>query len=86
MDTVRVQSGKFELTGESEMLTSLQLYTEDYTPLMQLFVKNGDHISLEGDVQRPFEIRIKGNEAYQAVTDFNQRNGALLQRIAEKRK
>ena len=86
MDTIRIQSGKFELTGESEMLTSLQLYTEDYTPLMQLFVKNGDHISLEGDVQRPFEIRIKGNEAYQAVTDFNQRNGALLQRIAEKRK
>ncbi|WP_418494758.1 thioredoxin-like domain-containing protein [Coprobacter sp.] len=86
MDTIRVQSGKFELTGESEMLTSLQLYTEDYTPLMQLFVKNGDHISLEGDVQRPFEIRIKGNETYQAVTDFNQRNSALLQKIAEKRK
>ena len=42
--------------------------------------------AVEGDVQRPFEIRIKGNEAYQAVTDFNQRNGALLQRIAEKRK
>ena len=86
MDTIRIQLGKFELTGESEMLTSLQLYTEDYTPLIQLFIKNGDHISLEGDVQRPFEIRIKGNETYQAVTDFNQRNSALLQKIAEKRK
>ena len=86
IDTVKVEKGKFELSGESGMLTILQLYTEDYAPLLRLFVKNGDRISLEGDMQKPFEIRIKGNETYQTITDFNNRNSSLLQRIAEKRK
>lgn len=86
IDTVRVEKGKFELSGESGMLTTLQLYTEDYAPLLRLFVKNGDHISIGGDALKPFEIQIKGNETYQTVTDFNNRNSALLQRIAEKRK
>ena len=86
IDTIKVEKGKFELSGESEILTTLQLYTEDYTPLLRLFVKNGDRISLEGDVQKPFEIQIKGNDVYQTITAFNNRNSALLQRIAEKRK
>ncbi len=84
IDTVQVKEGEFELSGESEMLTALQLFTEDYTPLIRLYVKNGDRITLDGDVQKPVDIHVEGNEAYQIIMDFNQQNNALLQKIAEK--
>ena len=84
IDTVQVKEGEFELPGESEMLTALQLFTEDYTPLIRLYVKNGDRITLDGDVQKPVDIHVEGNEAYQIIMDFNQQNNALLQKIAEK--
>lgn len=53
---------------------------------MSLYLKNGDHITLEGDANKPFEIAIKGNRINEEIGDFRKRNSLVLERLREKEK
>ena len=86
LDTLQPDNNFFRLKGSSNSLTSVRLYFNDKTELMSLYLKNGDHITLEGDANKPFEIAIKGNRINEEIGDFRKRNSLVLVRLREKEK
>ena len=86
LDTLQPDNNFFRLKGSSNSLTAVRLYFNDKSELMSLYLKNGDHITLEGDANKPFEIAIKGNRVNEEIGDFRKRNSSLLERLQEKEK
>jgi len=85
IDTIRVKADKFKFKGESENLQPVVIYMEKGNVWITVWAKNGDDIMLTGDVNYPELILAKGGEVNDLLSDFKEKNRALIKQIGDLR-
>ncbi|MDR1738333.1 MAG: DUF4369 domain-containing protein [Candidatus Symbiothrix sp.] len=78
IDTVIATKGKFSFTAESDSLQALVIFVEEENIWFTVWAANGDHVSIEGAVQSPEMLKIRGNAVNDSLTDFRQTNHKLI--------
>lgn len=78
--TVMASDSKFGFRGESSRPTLLTLTMADGTTLATIVVENGDKITVEGNVARPFEIKVNGNGDSEKISRWVNDNAAILEK------
>lgn len=71
------REGKFEIKASSPTSTILEICDNDYRPMARMYVSNGDNIECQLKRERPYELKIKGN-------DISERWAKYLNENAEK--
>ncbi|GHT46733.1 hypothetical protein AGMMS49965_24490 [Bacteroidia bacterium] len=72
IETVYMKEGRFRFTASSKSLQPVVIYFERGTNWVTVWAQNGQTITLHGDVNDPEQIRIRGNQVNNLLTDFKQ--------------
>ncbi|WP_055432856.1 DUF4369 domain-containing protein [Candidatus Symbiothrix dinenymphae] len=72
VDTATIKGGKFMFSASSKNIQSVVIYFEKGSNWVTAWAKNGDKITLQGDVNDPEQILICGNATNELLTDFKQ--------------
>lgn len=86
IDTIEAVSDFFQIKGSSESLAQVDILKPDRTLLMRLYLRNGDDVKLEGDADKPEEIKVSGNSVNAELGTFSNGNSQVLARIREAEK
>ncbi len=79
LDTIPCQKdGKFIIQGNADQLSATRIFSEQTGVLLTTWVQNGDKISVTGNIRIPEQIKIKGNEVNDRLTEFKILNKNLL--------
>lgn len=84
IDTVPINSkGEFSYKAEIDTLTELSLYFNRNTKNTFILANKGWKIELKGDILYPDLIEVKGGEVNDDLTEFKNKNKALLKSRAD---
>jgi peroxiredoxin len=78
IDTIPAKNDKFRFTGVSDSLNAVVLYMQKGNVWATVWAKNGDNITLNGDVEYPELILAKGGEVNNLLSAFKGKNKALI--------
>ncbi|MDR0506313.1 MAG: redoxin domain-containing protein [Dysgonamonadaceae bacterium] len=79
IDTVQARLGKFYYKASSDSVIPILIYMEKQSIWMTIWAQNGDDIKIEGDVNCPELIAVKGNEINNLLTEFKSKNHSIIQ-------
>ncbi|MDR2057798.1 MAG: AhpC/TSA family protein [Dysgonamonadaceae bacterium] len=79
IDTICAIDGKFEYISSSDSVIPILIYMEEKSAWITAWAKNGDTIQIEGNVNCPELITVKGNEINNLLTDFKTKHKTLIQ-------
>ncbi len=89
IDTVWPKNNFFRVKGEADSLSRIDLYSTGFNRLFSLYIQNGDHIEVDGQIEKLSSAKIKGGGINNDIADFYQEHAAmmktrdsLLQRLA----
>lgn len=71
-------SGGFELRGESVNPTLVVVALGDGTVLANLVAQNGNNISLQGDIDHPMAIEVKGSGVSSEIAEWQKEHESVL--------
>lgn len=78
--TITPAEGKFSFKGESVQPTMAVLtVAPEGQRIATLVVKNGDHISVEADIESPYAIKVSGNSDSEAIASWIGKNAKALE-------
>jgi peroxiredoxin len=69
-DTVAVKNGRFKFSLSSDSLCKSIIYKKNGNLVTFFWAKNGDKISVEGNISEPEKIIVRGNDANDLMTRF----------------
>jgi peroxiredoxin len=78
IDTIPTKNDKFRFIGVSDSLNSVVLYMRKGNVWTTVWAKNGDNITLNGDVEYPELILAKGGEVNNLLSAFKEKNKAII--------
>lgn len=71
-------TGAFELHGESAIPTLAVVSLSDGTVIANLVAENGNNITLEGELNHPMDIKVKGSGPSSAIAKWQKENAEIL--------
>lgn len=71
-------TGRFRLQGHSPQPSMAVILLSDGTPLATVVCRNGDELSLSGSIEKPLDIKVKGNDVSSAISKWQADNALLL--------
>ncbi|MDR2690708.1 MAG: AhpC/TSA family protein [Dysgonamonadaceae bacterium] len=83
IDTIRSKAGKFKYKSKSEILQPAVVYMEKGNIWVTVWAKNGENITLTGDVNYPELVLAKGGEVNDLLSDFKITNKALIKKMGD---
>lgn len=72
------REGKFEFFGSSRQPTLVEIFDNDWRPLARLYATNGETFDIELDRDKPYDIKISGNEVSERWSRFLNENSAVM--------
>lgn len=86
VDTMRPEDGRIAMRGSSAECVPVQLYDAGMRLFMRFYLQNGDRIELEGDAEKMYEIKIKGNDLNRDLWQLICRNHELFSSVEQERR
>ena len=83
-EIVMAQDGKFEVECQSSEITLVTITDFRSTPLALFAAQNGDHIKIEGELSKPDNIKVTGNDATEQWMEFKHKHAALYNAASKK--
>lgn len=69
-------NGQFSISGQSDSLTVVYIYSSQMKELAHIAVENGDEIQMEGNPAERYALRVKGSELNEEWYGFLNRHAA----------
>ena len=79
-DVLAAKDGKIETECVSSQLTLVTVMASRGMMLARFAAQNGDHIKIEGTIDKPKEIKVSGNEATEQWMAFRNSHSALYEK------
>lgn len=80
IDTILSKAGKFKYKSKSETLQPAVVYMEKGNIWVTVWAKNGENITLTGNINYPELVLAKGGEVNDLLSDFKITNKTLIQK------
>lgn len=77
------REGKFEIKASAPAPTILEICDNDYRPMARLYVVNGDNLECELIRERPYQLKVEGNDISERWAKYLNENLKILTKSAE---
>ncbi|MDR0413286.1 MAG: DUF4369 domain-containing protein [Dysgonamonadaceae bacterium] len=74
IDTLIAKEGRFSFVSSGDSIAPVIFYMEEQSAWVTVWVRNGETITVAGNVNDPERIEINGNEINDLLTGFKQQN------------
>jgi len=80
LDTIKVKNGKFTYKNNADTLEAIIFYMNSENIWVTLWVKNGDHIKLSGDITYPELLEVDGGDINNLLADFKLQHRDIIKK------